>query len=311
MPQPTLEEVAVLAIGRIKTDATVHMAADYIRQRYRDVASSARFNHLRRVRELSVPGEEVAGTVSVASGARIVTGTDTAFVPDFIGRYIRVQNVWHEIDAVPSETELRLTSAYTEPSATDSGYQIIKKYHELPEDVRWMDHNLTHQRMGMTILYIDQSIVDAKDPRRLLVSTDSPFWWSFVTVDGKNREVIELYPYQRNAELFNYVCWVDPPWLELDQSIPAFLSREALVEGAVIDLLMYEMTNAAMTDFNRAALLRNEMNTLKTRWQRRVQDEIKNDRSPDGVTFIRELRTYRSRMTHPVPTTESHIVSNW
>lgn len=309
MAQPTLEDVAYLAKGRVKTDATVLMAADYIRQRYRDVASSARFNHLRRVRELSVPGEETTGTVSATRGSKVVTGTGTAFSQDHVGRFLRPKEVWYQIETVLSTTELRLTSAFAEPDVTDGGYTIVKKFHELPEDVRWTEHNMTHQRLGQVIPYVDQSMVDTRDPRRLLVATITPYWWSFVTVDGKNREVVELYPYQKNEELFNYTCWVDPPWLELHEPIPAFLSRETLIDGAVIDLLFYEMT--ATQDFNRAAVLRNEANTLKTRWKERVRMEIKNDRSPDGVTLVREIRPFAPQDLSGIGTVEGHIVTNW
>lgn len=81
-----------------------------------------------RLRAIGTPSgqSQNAGTISVASGSDIITGSQTAFsgVNPAVGAFIQVGADEYEVASVTSDTELQLAKAYNGASRTDVPYKL-------------------------------------------------------------------------------------------------------------------------------------------------------------------------------------------
>lgn len=90
-----------------------------------------------RLRDLS-QADYTTGTVSATNGSATITGSGTAFIPDMVGRWIRLtaptgDEQWYQIGAYVSATELTLLNKYTGINASGASF-TIGEMPILPED---------------------------------------------------------------------------------------------------------------------------------------------------------------------------------
>jgi hypothetical protein len=52
------------------------------------------------------------GTIAIVGGTTTITGTDTVFTEEMIGRYIWLNDYWYQIESIASETELEINEDY-------------------------------------------------------------------------------------------------------------------------------------------------------------------------------------------------------
>ena len=73
--------------------------------------------------------DKTAGTVAVAAGGIVVTGTSTAFASDDAGKFIQLSGSadWYKIASVTNSTSLTLEAPYTQTSALSGGTYTIRK----------------------------------------------------------------------------------------------------------------------------------------------------------------------------------------
>ena len=126
--------------------------------------------------------------------------------------------------------------------------------------------------------------------------------------DGVKR--VEFYPISSTSENYFYVYWRSIGDLQRTDYLPSSVPAYGLIEGALVDLFRYKMSQSAKTNAELAAFWRNEMRTQETKWDKYLVEMIGADRGEDDATFI--LRTTSD--LHDIGdlmTARDHIYSNW
>lgn len=293
----TVEEVARETVASLDTDAGYLLCSRWVASRYRQLCSRSRFRHLRRIGEVILPGAIDTGTVTATRGSRTITGNAAAqavWTPSIVGRFFKAGVVWYRIGALVN-SEIRLEKEYTETDASAVAYKIVQRYVPLRPDVRWLGQHFVHYRLRRPLDRKSLAEMDYLAPERQLVGTP-PVWWAEAPegLDADNRKVktVEFYPIDNNDELLYYVYWTEPPILGLNDEIPAVIDSHVLREGALIDLMRYEMSrklNKGMMEI--AAVWGNHFRAQSTAWEKNIIEAIRTDRGTDDISFILESVT--------------------
>jgi hypothetical protein len=285
----TVEEVARSVVAALHTDAGYLLASRWVSERYRQLCSRSRFRHLRRVGVLAVPANVTAGTVTVARGSRVVTGDATAraaWSNALVGRFVRASVTWYEVDEITASGDLHLVVEYAESDVTAGTYVVVARRLSLDPSVRWLGDAMVQPRRRWVLGHTSLTEMDTAFPARDLVD-GGPRLWAEVGVAADQSKVIEVYPYTATSEVVQYTYWPTPPDLGLRDPLPTVIDGYALKEGALIDLLRFEMARAAQRgDHETAALLRNDYRAQSTVWERVILEAIRADRGTDDVTFL-------------------------
>lgn len=307
----TFDDVAREAIGSVGTEASSPLVAQWAARRYQQLASRARFRHLRKIGELTLPGRINAGTVTTTRGSRTVTGDATAqaaWSQSIVGRYFRARSVWHKIVSYDSAAgTFQLSSQSAEESLTAVSYNIVERYVKLPATVKWLGETFVHYRLRNPLRRLSLVELDMIAPARDLVGSPPASWTEVeesVDSEGKRVRQVEFYPVDQNDELLYYVYWETPPLYTLNDELPLNIDDYVLREGVLIDIFRYEMGRALNTGKAEiAATWRNEARAQSTSWEKNILEAIKSDRGADDVSFI--LSTIGGGSAHPTAITNA------
>lgn len=296
----TAQEVARDLLGSMSSDEDVLLAVRWIDNRYKELVSRVRFNHLRRIGELTIPGVYTTGTVAITRDLATVTGASSLWATTpgiFVATAqpywaLRATSAWYEVSAVSGNTTLTLLSAFAENTVTTSTYVLAKRYHPLPVSARWLGQFI-HLRLG-TVLGEPVSIaeLDDVDARRTIYGSP-PCYVSVVgttktgNTDGVGRIMVEVYPPPKDSEILRYVYWDLPSSITVTTTIPPQIDGYILKEGAYIDYCRWMMAMREKENKPEAAgFWRNEMNAAITKWEHMVSQATRTDRAVDDVYFI-------------------------
>lgn len=299
----TVEELAKETIASMNTEVGYLLVVKWINDRYQELVSRVRFNHLRRIGELRTTAVVDDGTITATRGSTAVTGVATtwatspaAFATTAQPYWaFRASVAWYEVDVVTNDTSLTLKTAYSEDTAAaGSSYKLVQRYYKLDSNARWLGH-FVHPRLGVNLGEpISQTELDSIDARRTLVGS-LPCYVSPVgttktgNTDGVGALMVELYPYSTQAELIKYVFWDIPSELTITSTIPPQIDGYILKDGVYIDYCKYLMAkreNAGKLES--ATFWRNEMYAATTKWEGKIKQATKADRSVDDISFILE-----------------------
>lgn len=311
----TVDEVVRDALASIATNVNAIAAAKWLDNRYKEMVSKVKFRHLRQVGELVVPGVYDTGTVTVTRGSTAVAGASTQFETD-IGAttqeyyYFRTSTAWYKIASVTDETNLVLSSAFAEDDVAAGTYYIVKRYHPLASDARWLGdfyHTRLRRTLNSTLSLIE---LDMLYPGRTLVG-NIPLYAVQVGVDSNFYLMYEIYPPPQNSEIFHYIYWTLPTTLSINSTIPSVIDSYTLKEGVMIDLYRYEKAVALRKgNIEQAAVWRNEEKTQMTIWKRMIDDAIRTSRGSDDLTIILDWFGSVSRFGDQ-RTARDYIYDNW
>jgi len=240
------------------------------------------------------------GTVTVAEGSTSVTGIGTTWATS-PGAFatgtnpywaFRCGTAWYAVDVVTGNTSLTLTTAFSEDSVTAGSYDLVKRYHKLATNARWLGQ-FVHSRLGVLLGEpISMDELDTLDPRRSFVGS-LPTRVSVVGItpttatDGYGIIMVEVYPYPDDAEMLKYIYWDLPSTISVDTVIPPQIDGYILKEGAYIDYCRWMMAKREFEGkLESAAFWRNEMNAAKTKWEYIVNQATRTDRAVDDLSFI-------------------------
>jgi len=307
----TLDDVARQTLAAVDTAAGHLLVAQWVSDRYRQLASRARFRHLRRVGELALPAVITAGTVTTTQGSRAVVGDATAaaaWSPAIVGWAFRVDQAWYEVAGVAGTT-LTLVTPVAETGAAGETYTLAKRWHPLADDARWFG-DVMHMRRHLRLRQVSLAELDATDPARRYTST-VPAVWAEVSASADGVKTIEVYPYVSAPEVLHYVYWAAPPLMDLDSLVPPSIEPRVLVEGALIDVFRWEAARAMRAgSLEAAAYWRNESRAQATSWERDIIEAIRTDLGSDDVSFI--LESARSTPGFgDVRTAEDDVLARW
>lgn len=282
LEQETVDDVARRVSGATDGLADALTAADWIADRYRELASRGFFKHLRKTTQLTLPSSIDTGTITTTRGSNTVSGNSAAqavWDTKVVGRYLRSGNIWYEIESYSNDT-IFLTSEWAESAVSTASYNIIQRFHELPDEVRWLGP-FVHLRLGNVLEEVSIESLDSLASRRILVADSGPTTIAEATESENGNKRIEVYPYVKsNDEILGYVYWSIPQKLESDDRIPRQIDSWLLREGALIDAYRFLKAKAlgeSPPQIEKAAVWRNEEARQETKWKRDIQFAYRND----------------------------------
>ena len=138
----------------------------------------------------------------------------------------------------------------------------------------------------MSFNLVDYGELDRAAPSRSAVSgTATHVAEAPQLPDGRKR--VEFYPYSSTSESYAYVYWRSVGQLTYSDVLPPSVPSYILIEGALIDLFRYKMSQAMnASNGESAAFWRNEMRTQETKWNDHLVEAIGADRGEDDTSFI-------------------------
>jgi len=287
----TTEEVARDLLASVNTDAGFLKAIKWIDYRYKQLCSRVRFRHLREIGEYQIPAYVSTGVVASTRGATGIVGTSTTWATApattsvAANWYFRDQSAWYSVSSWTDDTNFTLATAYSEDGGSSRSYSLVQRYHSLNTNARWLG-DFVFTRLRTTLDVVNLGEMDREAPGRVQAGT-YPIMVSQMGTDTSGDVQVEFYPYSRKSEIVHYVYWAMPSTLSITTTIPTQIDPGVLLRGAKIDLYEYLMSKAALAgNIDAAALFRNQMNTLETRWERVIQEAKRADRGIDDTSFI-------------------------
>lgn len=322
----TVEEVVKSLLGGVGNESEVLLAIQWVNERYQELVSRVRFNHLRKVGEFRTAARVTTGTITSTKGSKAITGDSTTWAtsPGAFATTVqpywafRGASAWYEIDVVTNDTSLTLLTAYSEESlAAGSSYEVVKRYHPLASSARWLGQFI-HPRLGVLLGEpIHPQELDTLDPQRNF-SASSPTCVSYVgttkpgNTDGEGILMVEVYPYTANAELIKYVYWDIPSVLTLTGSLPPQIDGYVLKEGAYIDYCRFMMAKREKEGkLESTTFWRNEMHAARTKWEYMITQATKSDRAVDDLTFVMQRDSGRGYGGAEIVTAHDHWLSKY
>lgn len=312
----TVDEIARDVIASIATDANALAAAKWIDNRYREMVSKVRFRHLREIGELSVPGVYDTGTVSLTRGDATVTGDSTQLSTDVTAAggaeycAFRASSAWYGVSTPGSETAMELTSAFAEDTISDASYKLVKRYHALDSNARWVgDFYFTRLRRNLAVVSLD--VLNLMFPGRTLAG-NIPTHVAQVGVDSDSYLMYEIYPPPDTSEIIHYIFWNLPTTLTISSTIPPVIEPYTLKEGVLIDLYRYEKSKAIrMGNIEQAAVWRNDEMKQETKWEKVIRDAIRTSRGSDDLTMILNMYPDLPTGRGEQRTARDYVYDNW
>ena len=294
----TTEDVARDLLASMNTDAGFLNAIKWIDYRYKQLCSRVRFRHLREIGEYQIPARVSTGSVAVTRDATAVVGSSTTWATApttttvATNWYFRAASAWYQVASFSSDTDLTLTTAYSEDTGSSQSYNLVQRYHSLHTNARWLG-DFVHTRLRTNIDVANMGQMDRDAPGRTLVGM-YPTQVSQMGTDSSGDLQVEFYPYSDESEIVHYVYWGMPSTLSITTTIPPQIDPQVLKEGALIDLYRYLKAKAiSIGQIDAAALLRNDEHAQNTRWERIMQEARRADRGVDDTSFI--LKHYGGR----------------
>ena len=154
-------------------------------------------------------------------------------------------------------------------------YTLIQRWVPLAADVGYLGDTFVNPRRRMPLELVDYSRLDAEAPSRSAISGSATHVAEAPQLpDGRKR--VEFYPYSSTSESYAYVYWRSVGQLTYSDVLPPSVPSYILIEGALIDLFRYKMSQAMnASNGESAAFWRNEMRTHETKWNDHLVEVVK------------------------------------
>src|SRR5262245_62004003 len=177
---PTFEDCARRAQGLTSFPIPMPLAVQWCSDRVHELLGKRRVAILKRNLELSIPQPIGSGTaapppglITALRGSRTISGNASAqaawatLPPHFpAGWFIRPASAWYRI-AGKSATTITLESPFAENDRVDTGYNLVERYHRLPESVYQLDEvSFVLARIGLPLSFLTESELTMNYPHR-------------------------------------------------------------------------------------------------------------------------------------------------
>jgi hypothetical protein len=310
----TVESIVRDVIAGVDSDGAFLNCVRWINYRYEELVARVKFRHLRKIGEIQVLATYDTGTIAATRDSTAVVGTDTLW-ETLMGSgtqeywYLRNNNAWYKIASVTDETNLVLTTAFSEDTVTTGTYSIVKRYYPLDSTSRWVT-SFVHTRLRREMDLMAMESLDSKAPGRTLV-TSFPTTAAQLGVDSNGSLLFEFYPYSTESEILHYVYYELPTALTLSSTIPPQIDATVLKEGVLIDLYRYlkaEMRNKGRID--EANSWGNDEQRQQTRWEKYIQQASRTSRGVDDLAFV--LKKYGTGYPlRDITTAREEVLMRW
>ena len=314
----TLESCARQVVAAIDTDAGYLLAAQWVNNRFAQIATRVRLRSLRGVGLVTVPAPIIAGTATFTRDSVYVTGDATAtaaWTTDLAnGFWIRTRNVWYEIldlEVIAGVGRLTLAAPFGEDSIAGA-YTIYQRFVPLRSDVQSLGKSFLNLRRRTPIDYRTMEEVNLMDPSRRFVRGWGPIVCCEAPLSPAGVRRVEFYPEPNTSETYGYMYWRKPTELALTDELPYFIPSYVLREGALIDLYRFMASKAANKgQVEVAGYWRNEARAQETKWDAdHWREAVMSDRAEDESTFILKHAGIEFN-TYDITNAKDDILARW
>lgn len=229
----------------------ITLAEQFIRDRYRRILERRMWSALRRESQFLLKGAYQTGTVSFEREDTVITGTDTAWTTDLIGRQFKAGqgSPVYTITAV-NETDqtLTLNMPIGVATAVDTTYLILNAYVTVPEDFKQFIVVADPLQGWRLRHWITSGELMLMDPQRTF--TGQPYiladrMYDVATAANANsyRPQYEAWPYTTADRSLYYVYLAKGADLVNPTDEPIYpLRSDAIVAGALADVARWPGT---------------------------------------------------------------------
>jgi hypothetical protein len=314
-----VREVARQVIANLGLDSGFELAAQWVGQRYCELAARAKFRHLRQMGQVYLPAPINSGTVTVnldnptvlLDSQALATCLANKFYhwPDgFTGLWFRPQVAltWYRIaEAYVDPTSGIGTLILETPFAQDNGFlfnqsnppplvqsgipfYILPRYVELAPEARQLGVFVC-DFMYRALEMVSQDELNRRvAPNRFLVWAYPQFVAelnSNLNLTGAPKQV-EIYPWPTQSITMHYTYWATPRILDLSDYLPPTIDPDIVRTGAMIDACNNRAGKAVrMGNLQEAAYYTNLGNQNRTEFERKILRAIKNDMGAEDLAF--------------------------
>lgn len=213
----------------------------WVRDRWRQLCESRKWSFLRGRGHLVVPDVYAVGTLSATKGSATMIGSGTSWTADMVGRQIKLSPTVpvYTIASVVDSTTLTIEDVFLGASVVGNSYSIMQVYFTPPADfLSWISVVNTKNWVKFHTGYFNSEDLDRFDPQRTTCGMP------YVLAGGTYRTMpnaspipmFEMWPWPVTNDIFPYVYWKRPVDFDDDFYLPAVISGDVLVTGALADL---------------------------------------------------------------------------
>jgi len=316
---PTVSELVRDVLASVATDATGVAAAKWIDNRYQEMVGKVKFRSLRSIGELQLPkvvGNDDDDTVTTTRDSTAVSGTSTTWETTPTTSpgaywYFKASSAWYNISSVTDNTNLVLTTAFSEDAVSAGTYKIVKRYHPLASTARRLGSFML-TRLFKELQSVSETELNLIAPGRIL--TDNiPNYVALSGHDASDYLQVEIYPPPKLSEIIHYIYWKIPSTLSLGTTLPLMIDPYTLKEGVLVDLYRFEKAAALRAgNVEIAGHWGNEEARQRTIWRKVINDAIRSDRGVDDITMILDMiSNRRGRYDGDITTAREDRLINW
>lgn len=280
---PTFEELARRAQGLTGFSIPMPLAVQWASDRVHELLGKRRVAILKRNLELSIPGSIGQGTaspapglVSIIRGGQHVLGDATALaawatLPAHFpqGWFIRPKSAWYRV-AGRTATSIELESPFAENDVAGAGYNLVQRYHQLPEAVYQLDEgSFVLARIGLPLVFLQETELTMNYPHRWGIFTGGMSIPRFVCEvepgPGDVRQ-LEVYPYPNQSEMLTYAAYVTRSDFIYADALPLGLEVQHLLPGVLADFYGWAASQEGVPADQKGLALNEKARNL-TRWE--------------------------------------------
>lgn len=176
---------------------------EVVSQVYREYVDMYQWSFLQVDGVLATEPPKAGGTVAVAEGSRVVSGTSTSFSLADIGKRFRLGSsdqsyIVRNVDEARQRLEIQ--PAYVGTTASGQTYELIKTTYSLGPDVEYLFSIAGQYRLRE----ISPSVLNLVDPTRTS-SSNQPTRFAYTGKNARGETEIEIYPVPSRATVLRYV----------------------------------------------------------------------------------------------------------
>ena len=267
-------------------DLPIFLAQQFVRDRYRNIATSRPWGALRANGEIVVDAMKVDGSVTTVHGSTSVQGVDTAWTVTDEGRQFMTggRAPIYNITAVDVTNQvLTLDRAYAGTSASGVTYRVLDAYVTMSTDfARFIvvSDSINNWRVQHWLTLHDLNRID---PSRMTYGTPWGLFDRAFSPDGLSPQY-ELWPYCASTRIFPYYYFRKPTDLVEDTDTPVGgISGDIIVKGALMDVCRWPGT------VDRPNPLFAQHRSLYPTFRAEYEDLMVNAEKQDEETYINWL----------------------
>lgn len=312
-----IRDIAQQVIADLGLDWGYEMAAQWVGRSYSELASRAKFRHLRQYGQLYVPAPINTGTCTTTIDSPSVTLDAAALAacqtnkflqwPDgFTGLFFRpaLGRVWSRIARAQQNGTLTLETPFASDNAVTPGAPAVQANQTFFIIKRFLPLDPTARQLGIFVadfMYrqldmVSEDELNAKYSNRFLVWA-YPQFVAELNSDLKATgipKVIELYPYPAQSTTLHYTFWQTPVALSFEDYLPPTIDPDIVRDRA----MAYACSNRAGAavragKLEEAAYYNNLRNQHTATFEKKVNRAIRNDRGAEDLGVILKQNGWR------------------